>query len=185
MSWFFKALQASDDDDDSAAELQSNSSSSSSECLRFTAANPSVKDDFSALGESLSRQLRGVANFLAPQSPPAVAVVAAVDSSDSNSYSPLASQALQGIRNDLAEIGGSLRAGFLMLSVGEISRFASNLLPFQSHSANDEEDEEFEDESVGGTPGITDEVLNFVTDISSRPEYWTDFPLELDDTGKS
>lgn len=185
MSWLFK-FQASDDDISSESQLNS---SSSSECVHFTAADPSVKDDFSALGQTLSRQLRGFANFLAPQ--PSPVVVATDDSFDSSSNSSSPSRTLQGIRNDLAEIGGGLRNGFSMLSVnsnkavGEISRFASNWLSFQSRSADDEEDEEFEDEFIDDTPGITDEVLNFVTKISSRPECWTDFPLALDGTGKS
>ena len=185
MSWLFKSFQASDDD--ISAESPLNSSLSSSECVHFTTADPSVKDDFTALGETLSRQLRGLSNFLSSQ--PSTAVIVAADSSESSSDSSSLSQKLQGIRNDLAEINGGLRNGFSMLSVrsnkavGEICRFATNLLQFQSRSDDDEEDEEFEDECVDDTPGITDEVLNFVNDISLRPEYWTDFPLALVDTG--
>ncbi|XP_023530961.1 uncharacterized protein LOC111793348 [Cucurbita pepo subsp. pepo] len=184
MSWLFKSFQASDDD--ISAESPLNSSLSSSECVHFTTADPSVKDDFTALGETLSRQLRGLSNFLSSQ--PSTAVIVAADSSESSSDSSSLSQKLQGIRNDLAEINGGLRNGFSMLSVrsnkavGEICRFATNLLQFQSRSDDDEEDEEFEDECVDDTPGITDEVLNFVNDISLRPEYWTDFPLALVDT---
>lgn len=194
MSWFFKSFQATDDD--ISTQSQFNGSSSSSECFRFTTADdPSFEDDFSALGETLSRQLRGFANFLAPQPSstptPTPTVVSPADSSylSSNSSSP--SQTLQGIRNDLAEIGGGLRNGFSMLSVngnkavGQISRFASNLLPFRKRSADYEEDDELEDEAIDDTPGITNEVLNFVNDISSRPEYWKDFPLALDEAGKS
>ncbi|XP_038880537.1 uncharacterized protein LOC120072199 [Benincasa hispida] len=179
MSWVFKSLQATDDD---TIPAESQFNGSSSECVRFTTADPSVKDDFSALGETLSRQFRGFANFLAPQ--PTTAVVPPDDSSDSSLSSSLPSQTLQGIRNDLAEIGGGLRNSFSMLSVnsnkavGEISRFASNLLPFPRRSIDNEEDE---DEVIDDTPGITHEVLNFVNDISSRPEYWTDFPLALDE----
>lgn len=184
MSWLFKSLQASDDN--VSAESQFNSSSLSLDCAHFTTAVPSVEDDYSALGETLSRQLRGFTNFLAPQ--PSSAVVSPADSSDSCSNSSSPSQTLQGIRNDLAEIGGGLRNGFSMLSVksnkavGEISRLASNLLPFLSRSTDDAIDEEFNDEIIDDTPGITNEVLSFVNDISSRPEYWTDFPLALDET---
>lgn len=186
MSWLFKSLQATHDD--ISAQSHFNGSSSPSECVTFTTtADPSLKHDFSALGKTLSRQLRGFANFLAPQ--PSSAVVSAADSSNSSSNFSSPSQTLQGIRNDLAEIGGGLRNGFSMLSVnsnkavGEISRFASNLLPFRRRSADDDgEEDEFEDEVIDDTPGITNEVLNFVNDISSRPEYWTDFPLALDET---
>lgn len=164
MSWLFKSFQASDDD--IVAESQFNCSSSSSECVRFTAT------ENSALGDTL--------------------VVAAANSFNSSSNSSSRSLMLQGIRNDLAEIGGGLRNGFSILSVNSnkafinISRFASNLLPFQRRYADDEDDEEFEDEFIDDdTPGVTDEVLNFVAAISSRPEYWTEFPLALDDTGKS
>lgn len=190
MSWFFKSFQATDDGISTQSHF--NASSSPSECVRFTTADdPSVDNDFSAFGETLSRQLRGFANFLAPQPSPTPTVVSAADSSYSSSNSSSPSQTLQGIRNDLAEIGGGLRNGFSMLSVngnkavGEISRFAANLLPFRKRSADYEEDDELEDEAIDDTPGITNEVLNFVNDISLRPKYWMNFPLALDEAGKS
>ncbi|KAM7511567.1 hypothetical protein LguiB_010442 [Lonicera macranthoides] len=120
---------------------------------------PPPAGDLAVLGQSIGRQLRGVASFLAPPpSPPP-----ADDFSSS-------SQTLVGIKNDLVEIGGSFKS--LLSSnkaVTEISRFANNLLQF--------EDDEIEvgEEAVG----ITDQVLDFVKEISLRPECWTDFPLSL------
>ncbi|KAF5175324.1 Bsd domain-containing protein, partial [Thalictrum thalictroides] len=89
---------------------------------------------------------------------------------------------LLGIRNDFAEISGSLKSGFSLIStnkaVNEISKLASNLLQF------DEEDdkEEVSREDFGsGVVGVTEEALEFVKEISLRPECWIDFPLSLDD----
>lgn len=148
-----------------------------------------VKDDLSVLGQTLGRQLRGVANFLAPPPPPAVV------SSDPSSLSSSASsssqsqaQALLGIRNDLVEIGGSFRTGLALLSsnkaVSEISRLASNLLQFEEDKVRDEEasgEDDDDDNLADDVVGVTDEILDFATEISTRPELWTDFPITLDD----
>ncbi|KAK1550232.1 hypothetical protein Q3G72_015886 [Acer saccharum] len=167
MSWLFKSLQSNDSDssppDDSPTDH-----------------NPAgVKDDLSVIGETIGRQLRGVAAFLAPppntgQEPqPPLS-----DSSSSSSSSSSQSLALLGIRNDLVEIGGSFKSGLSILSsnkaVTGISKFASNLLQFQDQE--DDRDGDFDE-----VPGITEEVVEFVKEISQRPACWTDFPLSLDD----
>jgi hypothetical protein len=186
MSWLFKSFQS--DGPDSSESQQTSSPE------RSPSATPrGVKDDLSLLGQTLGRQLRGVADFLAPPPPPATA--AAVDSFDHSSSSSSSSssqsepqpQPLLGIRNDLVEIGGSFRAGLSLLSgnkaVSEISRLASNLLQFESDGVRDEvaSGEEDDDDRIDeGVPGVTDEVLDFASDISTRHELWTDFPLPLD-----
>lgn len=129
----------------------------------------SGKDDLSVFGQTVGRQLRGVAAFLAPS-----------PSSDTANTSN-SSQSLLGIRNDLVEIGGSLKS---LLSnnkaVSEISRFASNFWQFE-----EEEDEYGRGDhggsgSGGGVAGVNDEVLDFIKEVLKQPECWTDFPLELD-----
>ncbi|KAK7292042.1 hypothetical protein RIF29_07672 [Crotalaria pallida] len=113
-----------------------------------------VKDDLSLLFHS-------VANFLAPPPP---------SSSSAGDSSP--SQALTGIKNDLVEIGGSLKSSLSLLSsnkaVTGISKFASQLLQRDGDRRQ-----------VDAVPGITEEVVCFVKDISARPECWTQFPLPL------
>lgn len=126
--------------------------------------SPSVNNsDISAV---ISRQFRGVAAFLAP--PPSFP-----DSAGVSAVSPPTSP-LVGIKNDLVEIGGSFKSKLSLISsnkaVTEISRFATNLLQF-----GNEEDEIVHGEGLG----LTEEVLNFVQDISERPELWTEFPLSL------
>lgn len=152
MSWLFKSHQSDGSD-----------SSQSSPTNR----NSGVKEDLSVLGENIGRQLRGVAAFLAP--PP-------ITENQSQSR-PSDSSTLQGIRNDLVEIGGSFKSGLLLLSgnkaVAGFSKLASNLLQFQNQ---DDYGDEFD-----GVPGITEEVVEFVKEISLRAECWTDFPLSLDD----
>ncbi|KAL2500675.1 BSD domain-containing protein [Forsythia ovata] len=44
-----------------------------------------------------------------------------------------------------------------------------------------DDDEEDLDEDEDGVVGITEEVLDFVSKITSRPELWTDFPISLPD----
>ncbi|KAF5459212.1 hypothetical protein F2P56_023185 [Juglans regia] len=179
MSWLLKSFQ-SDGPDSSDSHHSSSPDHSPSTTPR------GVKDDLSVLGQTLGRRFRGVAEFLAPPpSPQTTAISAADDSSDPSSSSQ--SHALIGIRNDLVEIGGSFRSGLSLLSsnkaMSEISRLASNLLQLEENEVKDDEASEENDEEDlidDGVPGVTDEVLDFVSEISTRPELWTDFPLPLD-----
>ncbi|XP_057514370.1 uncharacterized protein LOC130796096 [Actinidia eriantha] len=133
-----------------------------------------VKEDLSVLGQTIGRQLRGVAAFLAP--PPDSSSSSAAAASDSSS------QALLGLKNDLVEISGTVKSSLSLLSsnkaVSEISRFASNLLQFQSEGDDNDDDDDGDEEFE--VAGVTEEVLEFVREISLRPECWTDFPLSLD-----
>lgn len=100
-------------------------------------------------------------------------------------------QRLMGIRSDIAEISGSVRTGLSRFSsnkaVHEISKLASNLLPFRRDSEGD--DDEGEEEKSGvidkrsfiSAVGITEEVLTFARNISMHPETWLDFPLFNDE----
>ncbi|KAM0017998.1 hypothetical protein Hdeb2414_s0027g00694291 [Helianthus debilis subsp. tardiflorus] len=120
--------------------------------------SPTVKSDFSMITQSIGRQLHTVASFLAP--PPHQPSYSHDASPSSSSY--------QGLKNDLAEIGDSLKT---LLSpkkaVTGISKFASNLIKFDK----------------GDVVGVTDDVVDFVREISTRPECWLDFPLSLQNQG--
>ena len=107
MSWLFKSFQ-SDGPDLSRQDLDDHSPSMTP-C--------GVKDDLSALGQTLGRQFRSVANFLAPPPPPSPppSSITVVDPS-SESHSQSQSQALIKIRNDLVEIDGSLKSRLSLLS---------------------------------------------------------------------
>ncbi|GMI97654.1 hypothetical protein like AT2G10950 [Hibiscus trionum] len=150
--------------------------------------NVGVKDDLSVIGETIGRQLRGVAAFLAP--PPAV--TSAERGTEQEEEERWSLDKLVGIRNDLAEIGGSFKSGLSLLSsnkaVSEISRFASSFLQFpdQDDRGGHGEDEVdgCDDDDDDRVPGITDEVIGFVKQISNRPELWTDFPLSLNNDFK-
>ncbi|TYG63891.1 hypothetical protein ES288_D06G065400v1 [Gossypium darwinii] len=172
MSWLLKSLQS---------EVPRSPTSSPDHSP--TNLNGGVKDDLSLIGETIGRQLRGVAAFLAPP-PSQPSVTASEGGLEQEQVQEPQSDKLLGIRNDLAEIGGSFKSGLSLLSsnraVTEISRFASSLLQFpdqDDHGGHDEDDddEDYDD----GVPGITDEVIKFVEEISNRPELWTDFPLSL------
>ncbi|KAM6553353.1 hypothetical protein CsatB_014115 [Cannabis sativa] len=171
MSWLIKTLRSDDPQDATSSPSEENP----------------LKGELSVIGHTIGRQLRGVAAFLAP--PPASQPTTGAQSLPESENESLD---LVGIRNDLAEIGGSFKSGLNLLSsnsnraVSGISKFASNLLQFQDKAESEdddveeEEEEEDDDEDGGGVPGITDEVLQFVTEISKRPECWNDFPLRLD-----
>ncbi|XP_021276359.1 uncharacterized protein LOC110410808 isoform X1 [Herrania umbratica] len=176
MSWLLKSLQS--DVPDSPTSSPDNSP---------TNRNAGVKEDLSVLGETIGRQLRGVAAFLAPppSSPPSVtAAEREQQDQEKEEEQEQPSDKLVGIRNDLAEIGGSFKSGLSLLSsnkaVTEISRFASGFLQLPSqddHGQNDDDDDDDDDDD--GVPGITEDVVAFVKEISNRPEFWTDFPLSL------
>ncbi|XVF39779.1 hypothetical protein PTKIN_Ptkin01aG0060000 [Pterospermum kingtungense] len=145
-----------------------------------------VKEDLTDLKRTLTRQLWGVASFLAPPPPrsspqfnrlsndrslsnlnqfdPSDQSILAVEEDPSDSLS------FSGIRDDFAEIGGRL------------SKMAADYFPFGS-GENEEENEmgnESEDEEVQefNAAGITDEVLAFARNIAHHPETWLDFPLD-------
>ncbi|XWS27053.1 hypothetical protein CRYUN_Cryun26dG0083500 [Craigia yunnanensis] len=175
MSWLLKSLQSEVPD-----------SPTSSPDHSPTNRNGGVKDDFLVLGETIGRQLRGVAAFLAPppSSPPSVT---ASEREEEEQEQP--SDKLLGIRNDLVEIGGSFKSGLSLLSsnkaVTEISKFASSFLQFPNQDDHgDHDDEKEDDDDDDGVPGITEEVVEFVIEITNRPEFWTDFPLSLNNDFK-
>ncbi|KAK9706217.1 hypothetical protein RND81_07G111500 [Saponaria officinalis] len=193
MSWLsiplpnpFKSLHFSDDDHDDddqqhqVEELNRNAPQQSENDA--VSLGGGVKEDLSAIGDSISRRFRGVAAFLAPPS--------TAESSSS---------AVDGIRSDLAEIGGTFKNTLSLFSnpnkaVSEISKFASDFLQLNEENSenvddgddyvkndddNDDYDDDEEDEEEYGA-GVTDEVIEFARQISDRPELWIDFPLPLD-----
>ncbi|CAL4947276.1 unnamed protein product [Urochloa decumbens] len=132
-----------------------------------------VKGDISELTETLTRRFWGVASFLAPPPVEGEAEEEEAAAAEEGPQSPR----IDGIRSDLAEIGGRVRTGISMLSnagaVAEISRIASSFLPF----GPGEEEGQVEGEAVG----VTEEVVVFVSHISKHPKTWLDFPLFVDD----
>ncbi|KAL4334298.1 hypothetical protein GQ457_07G024800 [Hibiscus cannabinus] len=149
-----------------------------------------IKEDLTQLKDSLTRQLFGVASFLAPSPPPSS--TESNGQSNDRSFSnlnqselsdqsisrdkedPSDSAAVSGIRDDFAEIGGTL------------SKMASDYLPFaqgQNQEENEMENEsgEEEEEEEFDVVGITDEVLAFATNIAHHPETWLDFSLDPDE----
>ncbi|GMH14854.1 hypothetical protein Nepgr_016695 [Nepenthes gracilis] len=142
-----------------------------------------VKEDLSELSKALTRQLWGVASFLAP--PPQISdrdqeMLQQSDRLDECSMSAAESAGIAGIRHDLSEIGGKFRTGISKLSnhkgVSEFTKIASNFLQFGR-----EENESLEDYSQRGVVGVTEEVVLFARDIAVYPETWLDFPLPDED----
>lgn len=132
-----------------------------------------VKEDLSELGETLSRQLWGVASFLAP---PPHSGDYRTDSSRNFDQSEHSDQCK---KEDMVDPGTSRRFKDRLL---EISKMDSDDLRFRSEEKeveNGEENvgEEEEEEELSAV-GITDEVLAFARNISHHPETWLDFPID-------
>uniref|UniRef100_A0A2P2MZY0 BSD domain-containing protein n=1 Tax=Rhizophora mucronata TaxID=61149 RepID=A0A2P2MZY0_RHIMU len=133
-----------------------------------------VKEDLTELRQTLTQRLWGVASFLAP---PPTDQSELSDRSAPRDIGPASdSEEMLAIGHDFAKIGGSF-----MGEGTEISKMASNYLPFGSEE-NERESEELESEEFddwrAGAIGITDEVLAFARNIAMHPETWLDFPLE-------
>ncbi|KAJ0817330.1 hypothetical protein HanPI659440_Chr00c07g0718141 [Helianthus annuus] len=123
-----------------------------------------VKPDLSSvITQTIGRQLHNVASFLAP--PPQQSY-----SSPTPPRSDVSPSSYEGLKNDLAEIGVSLKTSLSLLSpqkaVTGISKFASSFLQFDKGGAD-------------RVVGVTDHVVDFVREVSLRPHCWVDFPLSL------
>uniref|UniRef100_A0A7N1A494 BSD domain-containing protein n=1 Tax=Kalanchoe fedtschenkoi TaxID=63787 RepID=A0A7N1A494_KALFE len=119
-----------------------------------------VKDDLSEIKNSLARQLRGVASFLAPPPQPSS------KNGDESGGDEADSGKIDGIRSDFAEIGGKVKAGI------------SKLLQIRPDGGDDEDGKhEYTEKSV---VGVTEEVLAFVKDLVVHPRTWVRFPLPED-----
>ncbi|XP_077233874.1 uncharacterized protein LOC143876115 [Tasmannia lanceolata] len=198
MSWLARSIANSlkldneEEEDDENREQNLKNDQSSDNPLESETPGRGVKEDLSELKKTLTRQLWGVASFLAPTpsdpsisdrngSDPSISDPNRSDPSDSKeSESEFTdSPTIASIRSDFAEIGGRFKNGISRLSsnkaVTEISKIASSFLPFGSDEGLD--DMYF----VGDAVGVTDEVLTFARNISMHPETWLDFPLFVDD----
>ncbi|GMI91078.1 hypothetical protein like AT1G10720 [Hibiscus trionum] len=151
-----------------------------------------IKEDLTQLKDSFTRQLFGVASFLAPPPPPPLPPSSTQFNGQSNDRSfsnlnqselsdqsvsrdeedPSDSAAVAGIRDDFAEIGGTL------------SKMASDYLPFgqgENQEDNEMENGSAEEEEEFDVVGITDEVLAFARNIAHHPKTWLDFSLDPDE----
>lgn len=111
--------------------------------------NRGVKEDLSELKETLTRQLWGVASFLAPPPPPL----------------PPGKSDLFGSEGDRIEDSG--------LSDGSEEEEGEYVGDGDSYMENLDEVEESESNAVG----VTEEVLAFASNIAHHPETWLDFPF--------
>ncbi|XP_021741783.1 putative uncharacterized protein DDB_G0289963 [Chenopodium quinoa] len=176
MSWLsiplpnpFKSLQFSNEEEDEDEQEEPRNDAVSG-----------VKEEFTAIGESIGRQFRA---FISPETS---------NSGDGGSPS---SRTFEGIRSDLEEIKGTFKSSLSIFSsnkaVSEISKLASNFLHINDEENNvnnmisndrnyndgDDYEDDDEEEEVAG---VNDEVIEFAQQISNRPELWTEFPLSLD-----
>ncbi|KAH0744685.1 hypothetical protein KY290_032678 [Solanum tuberosum] len=114
-----------------------------------------VKEDLSELKQTLTRQLWGVASFLAPPPPPPPPPVPVVRT----------------VRLDLNRIESVDRSN---LSGESEKEYVGDYLGYSNY---EEEEEEVED-SVYDAVGVTNEALTFARNIAHHPETWLDFSLE-------
>lgn len=127
-----------------------------------------VKEDLSELKETLTRQLWGVASFLAPSPPPPpppppTAAVWTVKSEHLDAVLD---------RTDSVD-----RSGSSGVSEEEEREYVGDMGVFLEYSNYEVEEDSLFDDAVG----VTDEALGFARNIAHHPETWLDFPLEEDD----
>ncbi|XP_071742228.1 uncharacterized protein [Rutidosis leptorrhynchoides] len=133
------------------------------------------KPDFSVFKQTIGRQFKNVATFLAP--PPQQSSSSSPPQTLSHDSGELTGEAspssIEGVKNDLAEIGASFKTGLSLLSpkkaVTQFSKLASNLL--QSDKGDNDVFEK--------VSGVTEDLVLFVGMLSNRPNLWIDFPLSL------
>ncbi|KAF5955490.1 hypothetical protein HYC85_008346 [Camellia sinensis] len=144
-----------------------------------------VREDLSEFTETLTRQLWGVASFLAPPPPPPPPpppYFHRIDRSvsDRDRWEP---PRHSGSGDDSDEEG----TGSVGIS-GSHDEFI-NGLPDRSRNRVESEiwkmDSNFvayeQEDPIGDAVGITEEVLAFAMNIAHHPETWLDFPLEEED----
>ncbi|OIV97672.1 hypothetical protein TanjilG_12429 [Lupinus angustifolius] len=122
-----------------------------------------VKEDLNEIKQTLTRQLWGMASFLAPPPPPppppgpSPSPGPGPSISNSNSIQP---------ESENEQV--------------VVDAVVSNQIQI---SYNDDQDQELEMEewAIQHAVGITDEVLTFAMNISMHPETWLDFPIQEED----
>ena len=206
MSWLARSLanslrldsdrdgEGEDDDGDDTTDVETREENNT-EKSELDQQGRGVKEDLTEFKQTLTRQLLGVASFLAPPPPSHSCVQSNLravesvsdpercepsDQSVSGEFSEEETLDSFGIKGDIAEIGGRFRSGISNLSnnieVSDISEMDSNFQPFRSEGRDSVEEYDFE-----GIPGVTEEVLAFARNIAHHPETWLDFPLEEED----
>ncbi|KAE8077185.1 hypothetical protein FH972_015773 [Carpinus fangiana] len=115
-----------------------------------------VKHDLFELKQTLTRQLWGVASFLAPP----------VSSEPSTPlHFPQTDASDQSVSSGAEEEPSDHTVSWIGSDIAEISKMPLN-------------EELLEARGLGGAMGITDEVLAFAGNIGMHPETWLDFPLD-------
>lgn len=155
-----------------------------------------VKDDLTELGHTLTRQFRGVANFLAP--------LPDGSSSSSSSYSD--HPRLNQFRSSDPELNQSRSSDLRLYQSRSSDRDESCVGsdtpesgirvrswdleekgvehvyndPKEEEEEEEEEETDDEEEEIAAV-ALTDEVLAFARNIAMHPETWLDFPLDPDE----
>ncbi|KAK4428701.1 hypothetical protein Salat_1169900 [Sesamum alatum] len=133
-----------------------------------------VKEDLSELKESLTRQIWGVASFLAPPPPPPPPLPLSLTSGSFHLQLKSDGPGLGNADDDEGEEDEELVEYEERDSGGQFSELG-NFYP----------SEDYYTKIIENAVGITEEVLAFARNIAHHPETWLDFPLseeeEFDD----
>ncbi|KAG7645852.1 putative BSD domain-containing protein [Arabidopsis thaliana] len=144
-----------------------------------------VKDDLTELGHTLTRQFRGVANFLAPL--PDGSSSSSSDLSNhprfnqSRSSDPGLNQSRSSDRDESCVGSDTPETGIRFRSWDLEEKLAEGNDPEDEEEEEEETDEEEEEEEEIAAVALTDEVLAFARNIAMHPETWLDFPLDPDE----
>lgn len=161
MSWLARSIATSlrlDDNDDTNHHLSDDfadkiaaGETDSDQTYDDEQRGGGMKEDFSELKQTLTRQIWGVASFLAPPPPPPL---------PNRHQRPdlfAGDRSLEASGEEIEVDLGKCRSGGY--------RDLAQMLPYRL------------EDQIGGAVGITEESLGFASNIAHHPETWLDFPL--------
>lgn len=160
---------------------------------RFEGDLRGVKDDLGEFKETLTRQLWGVANFLAP--PPTTTTCSSSQSHDQrviseSNRSESTDPSISGDEHGDSSVNSrnsTANRNFSEIRVLENCNSSLNSRRLGLQKVEEEEDEDDDDDGdsddgdddgINQAVGLTDEVLTFAGDIGHHPETWLDFPVD-------
>lgn len=148
-----------------------------------------VKDDLTELGHTLTRQFRGVANFLAPLPDGSSSSSSSSDLSNHprlnqfRSSDPVLNQSRSSDRDESCVGSDTPETGIRVRSWDLAEKGVEHVYndPEEEEEEEEEETDDDDEEEEIAAVALTDEVLAFARNIAMHPETWLDFPLDPDE----
>ncbi|XP_074264016.1 uncharacterized protein LOC141586622 [Silene latifolia] len=180
MSWLARSIANSlriDDDDESPPQLPPRNPPENAAEERES---DGVKEDLTVFKESLTRQLWGVANFLAPPPPPPLPPTS-YRRVGSGLTQPESNSGNHEFDEDDQSPSSPYRRDHMKFRNFDNDENDEVLRNCELRTVVEDDDENGGNDWIGEVAGLTDEVLTFAGNIGHHPETWLDFPVEDDE----